>query len=112
MVGELAGQRFKHGHADRNAHFNLLSDHAAGVIGNGGGDFDAAIHGAGMHDQSVRLGTRELFMIEAEVVIIFARRGHERAFMRSRCRRSIMTMSQSSSPLFMSGEDFDAETVN
>ncbi len=41
-----------------------------------GGDLDAAVHGAGMHDERVRLGAGELLVIEPEEVEVLAGRGH------------------------------------
>ena len=44
-----------------------------------GVDLDAAVHRAGMHHQRVGLGVGELLLVEAEIVEILLRRGHERA---------------------------------
>ena len=48
----------------------------ARVVGDGGGDLDAAVHRARVHDDGVGLGARELLLVEAEEVEVFARRGH------------------------------------
>jgi hypothetical protein len=72
-------KRFHHRHAYRNPHFHLLLDHALRTVGNLRGDFDAAVHRAGMHDQRVLLGYFQFFGVEPVVAEIFAHRGHEGA---------------------------------
>src|SRR5262245_7937075 len=76
VVGQLPAHRLEHRHAHRHAHFHLVADDAARVIGDGGGDLHAAVHGTRMHDECVRLGAGELFMVKAEEVEVFAGGGH------------------------------------
>ncbi len=79
-VAAVAGQGFEAGHAHRHAHLDLLADDAAvDVVGHVGVDLDAAVHRPGMHDERVGLGGRQLVVVEAEEVEIFAHRGHEAA---------------------------------
>ena len=94
-VRQVARQGFEHRHANGDTHLDLLADQRLGAVGNGGIDFDAAIHRARMHHQRVRLGVCELLLIETEIGEIFLCRGTKDPFMRSRCSRSIMTMSAS-----------------
>ena len=73
-------QRIQHRHADGDAHLHLFLDQADfEIVGDVGGDFDAAVHRAGMHHQRARLGIGELFAVQAIEAEIFARRGHEGA---------------------------------
>src|SRR5215831_16387409 len=76
VVGQLPRHRLEHRHAHRHAHLHLVADDAARVVGDGGGDFHAAVHGARMHDERIRLGAGELFMVKAEEVEVFAGGGH------------------------------------
>ena len=76
VVGQLPGHRLEHRHAHGDAHLHLVADDAARVVGDGRGDLDAAVHGAGMHDERVRLGAGELLVVEAEEVEVLARGGH------------------------------------
>ena len=52
-------------------------DASLDVVGEVAVDLDAAIHRAGMHDQRVRLGRRQLVVVEAEEMEIFTDRGDE-----------------------------------
>src|SRR5215475_2504627 len=76
MVGQLACHRLQHGHAHGHALFDLVANDAARVVGNGGGNLDAAVHRAGMHDQGVGLGARQFFVVETEEMEVFPGRGH------------------------------------
>src|SRR5262249_46550699 len=76
MVGQLARHGLEHGHAHCHAHLHLVADDAARMIGDGGRNFHAAVHGAWMHDESIRFGACELLVIEAEEVEVFAGGGY------------------------------------
>src|SRR5262245_6600993 len=76
MVGQLPCHRLQHRHAHRDTHLHLVADDAARVVGDGGGDFHAAVHGTWMHDERIRLGAGKLLMVKAEEMEVFARRGH------------------------------------
>src|SRR5690349_12211966 len=66
-VARLLAQGFEHRHAYRDAHLDLLAHEAAvDIVSDFSIDLDAAVHRTGMHDQRIRLGERELFVIEAE----------------------------------------------
>src|SRR5262245_11570812 len=78
-IRQVPRQRLEHGHAHRHAHLDLLADQRMGAVGDRGVDLDAAVHPARMHDQRVGLGIGELLLVEAEIVEILLRRGHERA---------------------------------
>src|SRR5262245_13119763 len=71
-VGQMAGERLKHRHAHGHAHLHLLANDTAGVVGDVGVDLDAAVHRPRVHDERVGLGARELVVIEAEEVEVFA----------------------------------------
>src|SRR5215471_7173156 len=76
VVGQLARHGLEHGHAHRDAHLHLVADDAARVIGDGGRNFHAAVHGARVHDERIRLGARELLVVEAEEVEVFVGGGY------------------------------------
>src|SRR5690242_14583593 len=77
-VAELTAQHIEARHPHRNAHLHLLADQAAiDVVGDLAVDLDAAVHRAGMHDERVGLGGRELARVEAEEVEVFSDRRHE-----------------------------------
>ena len=71
------GEGFKDRHANRNPHFNLLTDDASWIISEGCVNFYAAVHWAGVHDEGIWLGVFDFFMIKAKKVEIFAARGDE-----------------------------------
>ena len=71
-LGSWRAMRLQHRHAHRHAHLDLVADDAARVVGDGGGDLHAAVHGAGMHDQRIGLGARQLLVVEAEEVEVLA----------------------------------------
>src|SRR5581483_9523771 len=77
FIGQVRRQRFEHGHADGDAHLDLLADEALGAVGDERVDLDAAVHRAGVHDERIRLGKGELFRVEPEEVEIFPHRGDE-----------------------------------
>jgi hypothetical protein len=91
-------ERFQHRHAHGDAHLDLLADQALRAVGDRGVDLDAAVHRAGMHDQRVRLGQRELLLSRPKKWKYSRTEGTKAPSMRSRCSRSIMTMSASSGP--------------
>src|SRR5262245_15504348 len=76
VVGQLARHGLEHGHAHSNPHLHLVADDAARVVGDGGGNFHAAVHGAWMHDERIWLGACELLVIKAEEVEVFAGGGY------------------------------------
>jgi len=64
---EITRQQLEAGHADGNAHLNLMADNAAvDVVGDFAVYLDSAIHRPRMHDESVRLGHRKLVVIETK----------------------------------------------
>src|SRR6516225_7718874 len=77
-VRQVAGERFQHRHPHRHSHFDLLADQRLRAVGDGGVDLDTAVHRSRMHHQRVGLCVSELFLVEPEIVEIFARRRHER----------------------------------
>src|SRR5262245_41017148 len=79
VVGQLPRHRLEHGHAHRDAHLHLVANDAARVVGDGGRNLHAPVHGARMHDERVRFGAGELLVVEAEEVEVFAGGGHARA---------------------------------
>src|SRR5215469_13951034 len=78
-IRQMPRERFENRHAHRNPHLDLLAHERLRPVGNIGGDLDASVHRAWMHDESVGLRERELLAIEPEIPEIFAHRGHEGA---------------------------------
>src|SRR3954453_19937152 len=79
FIASIARQDAHHSHAHRDTERHLRQDHRLAPIWNGRADVDAAIDWAGMHDDRVRLGERELVGSESVVLEVFAGAGQERA---------------------------------
>ncbi len=108
--GRLRGEGLEHGHTHGSAHLDLFADQRLRAVGHGGIDLDATIHRPRMHHQCIGLGISELALVETEIgEDIPASMVRSDPFMRSRCRRSIMTISASCKPSRMSRMTFDAE---
>ena len=97
----IARQRLEHRHAhgDAISTCSRISDCAPSATAS---ISTPRFIGPGMHDQRARLGVGELLLVEPEIAEIFLGAGTKAPLIRSRCRRSIMTMSASLSPVRMS----------
>src|SRR5579872_5790070 len=78
-IRQVAGERFQHRHPHRHSHFHLLADQRLRAVRHDRVDFHAAVHGTWMHHQSVGFRVGEFFLVEPEVMKIFAARRDERA---------------------------------
>jgi len=78
-VGDLvrfaAGAEEEDGHADGDAVGDLLEDHAAVAVGEVAVDLDAAVDGAGVHDDGLRVEPGGAGLVEAEHARVLAERG-------------------------------------
>src|ERR1019366_4892455 len=70
-IRQMPRQGFQYGNPHRDPHFDLLADKTPFPIGDGGIDFDAAVHRTWMHDERVRLGKLQLGLVETEKAEIF-----------------------------------------
>src|SRR5690625_3118198 len=72
------GEQLHAGHADGDAHLDLIADHAVlEIIRHLRIDLDAPVHRPWMHDDGVRLRPRQLFARQPVKVEIFAGRGND-----------------------------------
>jgi hypothetical protein len=71
-----------------------------------------AVHRAGMHDQRVGLGQRQLLRIEAEEMEVLAHRGHETSVHALPLQAEHHDDIGTDKPLPHVGEDFDTETLD
>ena len=67
-----AGAEEKDGHADGDAVGHLFEDDAAGTVRQFAVDFDAAVDGARVHDDRLRIEPAGAGFIEAEHAGVFA----------------------------------------
>src|SRR5258708_993866 len=70
----------QYSHPNREPVGNLLQDAALWAVGDAGADFDAAIHGAGVHDEYVSLTAIEAILVQAEQAGELAHRRELAAF--------------------------------
>ncbi len=111
-LGKVAGQCIEDGHAHRDPHLDLFVDHRLDAVGDIGIDFDAAVHGAGMHDQRAGFGARQLFLVEAEEAVVFARRGHEGALHALQLQAQHHYDVDAGEPFGHGGEDLSAQPIH
>src|SRR5690606_27767430 len=81
ILGErlFGAEKPQDGHAHRDAGLDLIEDRARGAVGDLGIDLDAAVDGAGVHDEAIGLGQGETSPVEAELSGVLAGARKERA---------------------------------
>ena len=101
MASQCRGDRGEHGHAHRDAVVHLLADDRARAVGDLGGDLDAAVHRARMHDEHAGRGQLQPLRRQAEIPKYAASSSEAACAMRSFWMRSIITTSAPAMPSSM-----------
>src|SRR5262249_13779836 len=74
FILDSSRQEIEHRHPHGHSVGYLFEDDGVGTVGNLGSNFDTAIHGAGMHDDDVRLGASYALDGHAEDVEVLPQR--------------------------------------
>src|SRR3954463_9176417 len=65
-AGLAAAEEIQNRHADGHAARDLVEDHGAGAVGDGGIELDTPVDGTGVHDDGVGVAGGEAARVEAE----------------------------------------------